>query len=113
MKKAVLPEWGGVAGVLAQAPVVSAAFGRWPGFVLMMTALLIVLALGVVTALVAAKGAAHLIGTASLSRKEGHAGAGVVMLSGMVCNPDVTPCHHRVPIQLSLQKLLLISKDKI
>src|ERR1700676_2202082 len=75
MKKAVLPKWGGLAGVLAQAPVVSAAFGRWPGFVLMMTALFIVLALGVVTALVAAKGTAHLIGAAALSRKEGHVGA--------------------------------------
>jgi hypothetical protein len=36
----------GFASILAQAAVVSAAFGRWLGFVLMMTALLGVLALG-------------------------------------------------------------------
>ena len=62
MKKALQPKWGGIAGVLAQAPVVSAAFGRWPGFVLMMTALLVVLTLGAVTILIASKGATHLIG---------------------------------------------------
>jgi hypothetical protein len=35
------PKSGGLAGLLAQAPAVSAAFGKWPGFILMMTALLI------------------------------------------------------------------------
>jgi hypothetical protein len=43
-------------------PVVSAAFGRWPGFVLMMTALLVVLALGLFAILVVSKGATHLTG---------------------------------------------------
>ena len=57
MKKA-----SGLAGVLAQAPVVSAAFGRWPGFVLMMTAMLVVLALSVVMILVASKSVVHLLG---------------------------------------------------
>jgi hypothetical protein len=75
MKKALLPKWGGLAGVLAQAPALSAAFGRWPGFVLMMTALLVVLALGLLTILVTSKGATHLIGAAALSRKGGHVGA--------------------------------------
>ena len=35
------PKSGGLAGVLAQAPAVSAAFGRWPGLIFMMTALLV------------------------------------------------------------------------
>ena len=52
----------GLAGVLAQAPVVSAAFGRWPGFVLMMTAMFVVLALSVVMILVASKSVVHLLG---------------------------------------------------
>ena len=43
-KKAVQPKRG-IAGVLVQAPVVSAAFGRWPGFVLMMAACLLFLRL--------------------------------------------------------------------
>jgi hypothetical protein len=38
---------GGLAGLLAQAPAVSAAFGRWPGFILMLTAMLVLFALGV------------------------------------------------------------------
>lgn len=37
--------------ILAQAPAVSAAFGRWLGFVLIMTALLGVVALGVAAVL--------------------------------------------------------------
>jgi hypothetical protein len=57
MKKA-----SGLAGVLAQAPLVSAAFGRWPGFVLMMTAMFVVLALSVVMILVASKSVVHLLG---------------------------------------------------
>jgi hypothetical protein len=62
MKKALCPKFGGVADVLAQAPLVSAAFGRWLGFVLMMTAMFVVLGLGVVTILAASIGVAHLIG---------------------------------------------------
>jgi hypothetical protein len=52
----------GLADILAQAPLVAAAFGRWPGFVLMMSALLVVLALGAITILVASKAATHVIG---------------------------------------------------
>jgi hypothetical protein len=52
----------GLAYILAQAPLVAAAFGRWPGFVLIMTALLVVLAFGVITILVATKAATHAIG---------------------------------------------------
>jgi hypothetical protein len=57
------PKSGGLAGLLAQAPAVSAAFGRWLGFTLMMTALLVVFSLGVVTIMVASKGVARLIGS--------------------------------------------------
>ena len=56
------PKSGGLAGILAQAPAVSAAFGRWPGFILMMTALLVFLLPSVVTVLVASKEIALLIG---------------------------------------------------
>jgi hypothetical protein len=56
MKKALRPKMSGLADVLAQAPLVAAAFGRWPGFILMMTALVVVLALGVATILIASKG---------------------------------------------------------
>lgn len=41
-----------IATILAQAPVVAAAFGRWLGFVLMMTALLGAVALGVLALLI-------------------------------------------------------------
>jgi hypothetical protein len=51
--RSLRPKPGGLAGLLAQAPAVSAAFGRWPGFILMMTALLVFFSLGVVTILVA------------------------------------------------------------
>jgi hypothetical protein len=56
------PKLGGLASILAQAPAVSAAFGRWPGFILMLTALLVFFALGVVTIMVASKGVARLFG---------------------------------------------------
>ena len=46
---------GGLAGILAQAPAVSAAFGRWLGFILMMTAMLVVLTVSIVAILVACK----------------------------------------------------------
>jgi hypothetical protein len=56
----------GLAAILAQAPAVSAAFGKWPGFVLMMTAMLVVLALGVAAVLVTTKSAIHLIEASGL-----------------------------------------------
>jgi hypothetical protein len=56
------PKLGGLAGLLAQAPAVSAAFGRWPGFILMMTALLVFFSLSVVTIMVAGKGIVRLMG---------------------------------------------------
>jgi hypothetical protein len=53
VKRILSPD--GLANILAQAPALSAAFGRWPGFVVMMTALLGVLMLGVATLLIASK----------------------------------------------------------
>jgi hypothetical protein len=47
-----MPALNSFASILAQAPAVSAAFGRWPGFALMMTALLGAVALGVLATLI-------------------------------------------------------------
>jgi hypothetical protein len=58
----VRPKIGGLAGVLAQASVVSAAFGKWPGFVLMMTALAVILALSFATVMTVGKATERLIG---------------------------------------------------
>jgi hypothetical protein len=52
----------GLAGILAQAPRVAAAFGRWPGFVLMMTTILALFAVSLVTAIVLGKTALNLFG---------------------------------------------------
>lgn len=46
-----MPPSNSFAIILAQAPAVSAAFGRWLGFVLIMTALLGVVSLGFVAIL--------------------------------------------------------------
>jgi hypothetical protein len=51
-----------LARVLAQAPVVSAAFGRWLGFIVIMTTLLISFAFGIVSIVLAMDGAARLLG---------------------------------------------------
>jgi hypothetical protein len=61
MSNTLRPKPGGLAGILAQAPAVSAAFGRWPGFVLMMTAMVVVLVLGTGAMLLASNGAVHLV----------------------------------------------------
>jgi hypothetical protein len=61
MKKAVQPKLAGIADVLAQAQVVAAAFGRWPGFILMMAALVVILTLGILTIVAASKAVAHLV----------------------------------------------------
>jgi low affinity Fe/Cu permease len=61
MKKAVQPKLAGIADVLAQAQVVAAAFGRWPGFIVMMAALVVILTLGILTILAASKALAHLV----------------------------------------------------
>ncbi len=53
MKKALSGNRGslhGLAEILAQAPLVAAAFGKWPGFVLMLTTILALFAVSLVTA---------------------------------------------------------------
>jgi hypothetical protein len=54
MKRVLSPD--GLARILAQAPALSEAFGRWPGFVVMMTALIGVFTLGITTLLILGKG---------------------------------------------------------
>jgi low affinity Fe/Cu permease len=61
MKKSAQPKLAGIADVLAQAQVVAAAFGRWPGFIVMMAALVVILTLGILTILAASKALAHLV----------------------------------------------------
>jgi hypothetical protein len=51
-----------VAGILAQSPAVAGSFGRWPGFILMMTAMLVVLVVSLATILVAGRGVLFLFG---------------------------------------------------
>lgn len=53
MKKALLGNRGslhGFAEILAQAPLVAAAFGKWPGFVLMLITILALFTVSLVTA---------------------------------------------------------------
>jgi hypothetical protein len=54
MKKALLGKRGsldGLAEILAQAPLVAAAFGKWPGFVLMLITILALFTVSLVTAI--------------------------------------------------------------
>jgi hypothetical protein len=62
MKKPPESKSVGFAGILAQAPAASTAFGKWPGFVLVLTAMLLFFALGVITMVLAVKEAAHIVG---------------------------------------------------
>lgn len=69
MKKVLLapgrsarPKLGGLAGILAQGPAVSSAFGRWPGFVLIVMTLIGVFALSTATVVLASKTASRLLG---------------------------------------------------
>jgi hypothetical protein len=63
VRKPTLPRVSlGLGNILAQSGVVANAFGRWPGFVLMVLTLLVALAVGVVTAGVLARGIMHAFG---------------------------------------------------
>ena len=65
MKKALSGSRGslhGLAEILAQAPLVAAAFGRWPGFVLMLIAILALFAVSLVTAVAIGRTALELFG---------------------------------------------------
>ncbi len=52
----------GLAGILAQAPLVASAFGKWPGFVLMLITLLALFTVSVVTAMAIGRAALRLFG---------------------------------------------------
>lgn len=51
----------GLGNILAQSGIVASAFGRWPGFVLMVLTLLVALTLGIATASILAKGIMHVV----------------------------------------------------
>ena len=42
----------GLPGVLAQAPIVASTFGKWPGFILIVASMLVLLMLGLASILV-------------------------------------------------------------
>jgi hypothetical protein len=52
----------GLAEILAQAPLVAAAFGKWPGFVLMLITILALFATSLVTAIAIGRTALDLFG---------------------------------------------------
>ena len=65
MKKALSGNRGslhGLAEILAQAPLVAAAFGKWPGFVLMLITISALFTVSLVTAIVLARTALGLFG---------------------------------------------------
>lgn len=63
VRKPTLPRVSmGLGNILAQSGIVANAFGRWPGFVLMVLALLAALALGIATAGILARGIMHGLG---------------------------------------------------
>ena len=65
MKRALSGNRGslqGLAEILAQAPLVAAAFGKWPGFVLMLITILAVFTVSLVTAIMIGKTALDLFG---------------------------------------------------
>lgn len=65
MKKALSGNPGslhGLAEILAQAPLVAAAFGKWPGFVLLLIAILALFTVSLVTAIALARTALGLLG---------------------------------------------------
>jgi hypothetical protein len=63
---ALRPKIGGIASILAQSPAVAGSFGRWPGFILMVMAMAIVLTVSLATVFMVAKGASHLITASSI-----------------------------------------------
>ncbi|QWG18819.1 hypothetical protein KMZ68_02695 [Bradyrhizobium sediminis] len=65
MKKALSGNRGtlhGLAEILAQAPQVAAAFGKWPGFVLMLLTILTLFAVSLVTAIAVGRTVVDLFG---------------------------------------------------
>ena len=52
----------GLGNILAQSEVVASAFGNWPGFVLMVLALMVALAVSAITAGLLVQGMVHVLG---------------------------------------------------
>ena len=52
----------GLAEILAQSPLVAAAFGRWPGFVVMLTTILAIFTVSLVTAIAVGRAVRQLVG---------------------------------------------------
>ena len=69
----------GLAEILAQAPMVAAAFGKWPGFVLMLIAVLALFTVSLVTAI--AIGRTALICRADLDSQSKRCGMFAMMLA--------------------------------
>lgn len=64
MKKALSGNRGslhGLAEILAQAPLVVAAFGKWPGFVLMLITISAIFTLSLVTVIALGRTALHFV----------------------------------------------------
>jgi hypothetical protein len=57
-----LPKLGGLAGLLAESGTVANAFGKWPGFILMMMALMVFWMISLATIVVTTKGVSHFFG---------------------------------------------------
>jgi hypothetical protein len=53
VNEVVRPKLGSVASILAQSKIVADAFGRWPGFVLMIVALLVFMSISLAATTVA------------------------------------------------------------
>jgi hypothetical protein len=53
---------GGLAGHLAESGTVANAFGKWPGFILMMMALMVFWMISLATIVVTTKGVSHFLG---------------------------------------------------
>jgi ABC-type antimicrobial peptide transport system permease subunit len=63
VRKPTLPRVSmGLGNILAQSKVVANAFGKWPGFVLMVLALMVALAVSAITAGVLVRGMVHVLG---------------------------------------------------
>jgi hypothetical protein len=56
------PRLGPVASILAQSPAVASSFGRWPGFILVMMGMLVILVVSLAAIVVAGKGAGVFLG---------------------------------------------------
>ncbi|WP_213737050.1 hypothetical protein [Bradyrhizobium sp. dw_411] len=61
------PKFGSMASILAQSPAVADSFGRWPGFALMVLAMMVMLIIGLAGVAALAKGISIVVPHYSLS----------------------------------------------